>query len=115
MSKTLAAAAALLAASVLVLPTISQAQEVNSVAVSYADLNLAYSPAQLTLRNRINFAAQTVCVIEDSRELALRTATNDCRGDAVARAMPAYQAALAAARHPSVTVTGMSSLIVSSH
>jgi UrcA family protein len=115
MSKTLAAAGALLAASVLVLPTISQAQEVNSVAVSYADLNLAYAPAQLTLRNRINYAARTVCVIEDSREFALRSATNDCRGDAFARAMPAYQAAIAAARHPSVTVTGMTSLIVSSH
>jgi UrcA family protein len=115
MSKTLAVAGALLASSMLVLPTAGHAQDVNSVAVSYADLNLASAPAQLTLRNRISYAARTVCVIEDSKELALRSATNDCRSDAVERAMPAYHAAVAAARHPSVTVLGATSLIVSGH
>jgi UrcA family protein len=115
MSKLIAAAGALVAASALVVPTAGQAQEVNSVRVSYADLNLSYTPAQLTLQRRMHQAARTVCVIEDSRELALESATKICRNDAMVRAWPAYQAAVAAARHGSVTVIGAASLVVSAH
>jgi UrcA family protein len=117
MSKIVAAVGALVVASALVLPTASQAQQFdsNSVRVSYADLNLGASPGQLTLQRRMKDAARTVCVIEDSRESALRTATNLCRGDAMARAWPAYEAAVAAARHGSVTVIGASSIVVSGH
>ncbi|MGN6058742.1 MAG: UrcA family protein [Sphingomicrobium sp.] len=118
MSKIIAAAGALVVASALLLPTAGQAQDfnsANSVRVSYADLNLAYTPAQLTLQRRMKFAARTVCVIEDSRELALSSATNICRTDALDRAWPAYQAAVAAARHGSVTVIGAASLVVSAH
>jgi UrcA family protein len=112
MLKTLPALAALAVAGALVIPTISQAAETNSVRVSYADLNLVSSVGQHTLQGRIAYAARVVCVIEDSRELALASATNACRSDAIDRAQPAYEAAISAARHPSVTVLGSTSLIV---
>jgi UrcA family protein len=112
MLKTLPALAALAVAGALVIPTVSQAAETNSVRVSYADLNLASSVGQHRLQGRITYAARVVCVIEDSREMALATATNECRSDAIDRARPAYQAAVAAALHPSVTVLGSTSLIV---
>jgi UrcA family protein len=83
--------------------------------VSYADLNLASSTGQMRLQGRMNYAARVVCVIEDSKELALRSATNGCRSDAVARAWPAYEAAVAAARRGSVTVIGAASLAISAH
>ena len=112
MLKTFSALAALAVASALVLPTVSQAAESNSVRVSYADLNLGSAPGQHVLQRRIAGAARTVCVIEDSREVALRRATNGCRGDAIASAQPAYEAAVAAARRGSVTVLEGASLIV---
>src|SRR5689334_9431904 len=68
MSKTFAAVGALLAAATLVVPTASQADESNSMRVSYADLNLASKAGQGVLTHRIVHAAQVVCVIEDSRE-----------------------------------------------
>lgn len=112
MLKTFPALAALAVAGALVIPTVSQAEDTNSVRVSYADLNLASSMGQHTLQGRIVYAAKIVCVIEDSREPSLARATNECRTDAVGRAQPAYEAAIAAARHPSVTVLGSTSLIV---
>lgn len=115
MSKMFAAVGALLAAATLVVPTASQADSPNSVRVSYADLNLASSAGQGVLRGRITGAAKVVCMIEDSREMALRRATNDCRSDAVARAWPAYEAAVGAARRGSVTVIDAAALIVTAH
>jgi len=112
MSKMFAAAGALLAAATLLVPAATQAEQTNSVRVSYADLNLASQAGQGVLKHRIVGAARVVCVIEDSREMALRTATNDCRGDAVARAWPAYQAAVGAARRGSVTVVDAAALII---
>jgi UrcA family protein len=104
MLKAIPAFAALLAASALVVPTVSQAAQVNSVRVSYADLNLASGPGATILENRIESAARLVCEIEDSREFALATATNLCREQAISDAMPAFNAALVAARNPSATV-----------
>src|SRR5689334_17103054 len=69
MSKMFAAAGALLAAAALVLPTASQAEESNSMRVSYADLNLASTSGQGVLQHRMVGAAKIVCVIEDSREI----------------------------------------------
>ena len=112
MLKTVSALAALAAASALVLPTVSRAEETNKVRVSYADLNLGSEPGQQVLQRRIAAAARTVCVIEDSRELALASATNACRADAIAGARPAYEAALAAARHGTVTIMGAAALTV---
>jgi UrcA family protein len=113
MLKTIPALAAIAVAMLLVTPTVSQAAETNSVRVSYADLNLASGVGQHTLQGRIAFAARTVCEIEDSRELALASATNLCRSDAIARAQPAFEAAVAQARKPSVTVLGSAAIMVS--
>jgi UrcA family protein len=113
MLKTISALAALVVASAFVLPTVSQAEEPNSVRVSYADLNLASDIGQNLLQRRIAGAARTVCVIEDSRELELSSATNHCRREAVASARPAYEAAVASAtRHGTVSIIDSAALIV---
>jgi hypothetical protein len=54
-----------------------------------------------------------VCELEDSRALAIAAATKLCRGDALQRAEPAYEAAVAAARHGSVTVLESAAIVVS--
>lgn len=113
MLKPIFAVAAVVAASMLVAPTVSQAEGTNSVRVSYADLNLASGVGQHMLQRRIAGAARVVCVIEDSRELALARATNACRGDAIASAQPAYDAAVGSARRGTVTVGTGAALIVS--
>lgn len=115
MSKILAGAGALIAAATLVLPTASQAEESNSMRVSYADLNLASTAGQGILQRRMAGAAKVVCVIEDSREIALRSATNNCRSDAVARAWPAYEAAVSNARRGTVTVIDAAALAITAH
>jgi UrcA family protein len=112
MFKTIPAIAAVVIAAVLVVPTVSQAAETNSVRVSYADLNLASSRGELGLRGRVAFAARIVCELEDSRQLDVATATNFCRSDAIGRAEPQVEAAIAASRHPTVTVGGAAALIV---
>jgi UrcA family protein len=112
MLKPLVVIAAVAVASTLVVPTVSQAAESNSVRVSYADLNLASDYGQQTLQRRIGFAAVVVCQIEDSRELALAAATHVCRNTAIADARPAFEAAVAAARHPSVEVIGAAAITV---
>lgn len=111
MLKTLTAVAAIAAASALLLPTVSQAEETNSIRVSYADLNLASGVGQHALKARIAGAARDVCVIEDRKDLEIAMATHFCRADAVASAEPAYEAAVAAARHGSVTVVGAAVIV----
>lgn len=112
MLKTLTVVAAVAAASVLVLPTISRADAMNSVRVSYADLDLASGVGQHTLQRRIAGAAREVCVIEDRKDLEIAMATHECRSGAIAGAEPAYEAAVAAARHGTVTVIGAATLLV---
>ena len=112
MLKTITAFAAVLAASSLVLPTVSQAAESNSVRVTYADLNLATDFGQHSLEHRIVRAARIVCVYDDGRDVALNIETNACRSDAIARVQPAYAAAVNSARRGTVTVVGAASLIV---
>jgi UrcA family protein len=112
MSKPLIAAAAVLVATALVVPTVTQAAPTNSVRVSYADLNLASNNGRQVLQRRIVFGARIVCEIEDSKELALAAATNLCRHDAVEDAQPAYQAAVNRARHGTVEVLDGAALIV---
>jgi UrcA family protein len=113
MLKPALALAAILVASALVSPTVSQAATTNSVHVSYADLNLASAMGRDRLQHRIAYGAKVVCEIEDSRELALASATNACRGDAVEGARPAYEAAVARARRGTVEVLGAAGIIVS--
>ena len=113
MLKSILAAAAVIAASALVGPTVSQAATTNSYRVSYADLNLASDHGRQSLQRRIAFGARVVCEIEDSRQLALATATSLCRNDALEGARPAYEAAVAAARRGTVEVLGASAIIIS--
>jgi len=115
MLKTLPALAALAAATALVVPTISQAAERTSVRVSYADLNLATEFGQSKLQRRISFAAELVCDTTDPLNLGFARAVADCRGGAIAGAQPAFAAAVAAARHPSVTVLDATALVVTAH
>ena len=112
MLKPLLALAAVLTASAVVGPTVSQAATANSYRVSYADLNLASNNGRQVLQRRMAFGARVVCQIEDSREMALAAATNACRGDALDGARPAYEAAVAAARRGTVRVLDSSALIV---
>ena len=114
MLKAMPAFAALVVAAAFVTPTVSQAAGSNSFRVSYADLNLASDVGQRALQGRITRAARVVCVFEDSRQLDLAIATNLCRSDAISRAQPAYEEAVAAARHGTVTVGGAAALIVTS-
>ena len=114
--KTLPALAALAVAGAFVAPTVSQAQEANSVRVTYADLNLASLGGQNALKGRMVGAARVVCHFredaQDSHDMWLSTASNDCRSDAMAKAQPQYEAAVAAARHGSVTVLDGAALII---
>ena len=112
MLKTLPALAALAAASALVVPTVSHAEDSNSVRVSYADLNLGTTFGQTKLQRRIAYAAETVCDTADARDLNILRAVRACRTGAVADAQPAYLAAVARARHGTVEVLDAAALIV---
>ena len=112
MLKSLSALGALAVTAVLVVPTVSQAAQPNSVHVSYADLNLAKEAGRAVLHARVDAAARSVCEIEDSRDFGLAKATSACRSDAIAAAKPAVDSAIASMRRGSVTVAGAASLIV---
>jgi UrcA family protein len=112
MLKTLPALAALVVASVLVVPTVSQAAETSSVRVTYADLNLATDFGQHKLQSRLAFAAGSVCDTADPLDLKYVRAVSECRTGAIADAQPAYLAAVAAARRGTVTVLDGAALIV---
>lgn len=111
MFKTFPALAALAAATALVLPTVSRADEPISVRVSYADLNLAAAPGQQVLQRRIAIAANLVCGPSDPVNLEFIIAVAECRSETIADVQPAFDAAVASARHPSVTV-GAAALVV---
>ena len=114
MFKTVTAAAAVLMTAALVLPTVSHAQDVKSVKVSYADLNLSSAPGEQKLQRRIAVAARVVCDLgETSRELDFANATKTCRAATIADVQPAYDAAVASARRGTVTVGEAAALILS--
>jgi UrcA family protein len=104
----------LVAGSALAIPAPARAES-NSVKVSYADLNLASNLGREALQRRIAWAARTVCVIEDSKDLKLVMETRECRTGAVSRAQPAYEAALTRFMHPSVEVLESAALVVTNH
>ena len=113
MFKTVTAVAAVLFTAALVVPTVSQAEDVQSVRVSYADLDLATDVDQHRLGRRIANAAETVCDLgEEKYQLKLAAATGVCRTDAIAGVQPAYLAAIEGARRGTVTVGGAAALIV---
>jgi len=111
-SPALAGVAALTVAAVLVVPTVSQAADTNSMVVSYADLNLASQAGTQVLDRRIASAAEAVCGYQESLQFALVTATKACRKDAIEATRPAYEAAVTAARHGTVIVGGAAALTV---
>jgi len=111
MFRMLSALASLAAASAVMVPTVSYAQDGTSVVVPYSDLNLASASGQDRLQRRIFYAAKNVC--GDATYIALGSEALSCRTAAVASARPAYEAAVAeATRHGTVTVLGTASLIV---
>jgi UrcA family protein len=111
-SPALAAAAAVAVAAALVVPTVSQAAESVSMRVSYADLNLASDQGSQLLQRRIAIAARVVCGFEESKQYDVVIATNACRSGAIEGARPAFEAAIASARHGTVIV-GEAAVIVS--
>lgn len=112
-SPALAAAAAVAVAAALVVPTVSQAAESVSMRVSYADLNLASDAGSHVLQRRIAIAARVVCGFEESRLYDVIIATNACRTGAIEGARPAYEAAVASARHGTVIVGAAAAVVVS--
>ena len=115
MSKILPTLAALLAASAIVVPTVSQAAETDWVRVSFADLNLASNLDQARLQGRIAYAAQVVCGPADQRDIPFAQQVQQCRRDTIADAQPAYQAAVNSFRHGTVEVLSGASLIITAH
>jgi len=111
-SPALAGIAALAVAAVLVVPTVSQAAETNSMVVSYADLNLASEAGTQVLQRRITSAAETLCGYQETRQFALVTATKGCRKDAIEGSRTAYEAAVASAKHGTVVVGAAAALTV---
>ena len=114
MLKPLPALAALALAMALVMPTVSQAAERNSVRVSYVDLNLTTDFGQGKLQRRMSFAARQVCDTAAPLDLKFEREVAGCRSGAIAAAQPAIQAAIGKARHPSVEVLDGAALIVTS-
>jgi UrcA family protein len=121
MLKALAAVGAVAAASALLVPTASLAStvtssgdgEVQTATVSYADLNLANPAGSNRLMGRMKVAASDLCGSARPVELAEIEANRICVSSALASAKPAFDAAVAAARGASVTVTVGASLILS--
>jgi UrcA family protein len=114
MLKMLPALAALAAATALVTPTVSQAQEARSERVTFADLDLASGAGQARLQNRIAFAAKNVCDAGRFTDIGMMPLVLACRDDAIAGAQPAFKAAVAAAadHRGTVTVLDGASLVV---
>jgi UrcA family protein len=112
MLKTIPALAAIVVASALVVPTVSHAATADSVRVSYADLDLGSAVGQDRLQRRIAYAAETVCEVGRSLEVAHIAASNSCRSDAIAKVRPTYEAAVNSARRGTVTVLDAAALIV---
>jgi UrcA family protein len=114
MFKPATAAAAVVLAAALVVPTVSQAEDTRSMSVSYADLDLGEDQGQARLQGRIAFAARVLCDLgERSKVLELAYATKTCRAASIAGAQPAYDAAVSAARRGTVTVGEAAALIIS--
>ena len=112
MTKTIPALAAIAVASALLVPTVSQAATADQVSVSYADLNLRGQMGRDKLIRRIDYAAQSVCAVSQATDLAAIGAATDCHQEAIARAQPAFDAAIRSALNPSVTVSSAAALLV---
>lgn len=110
--KTIPALGALALSALLVVPTVSHAQDSQTARVTYADLNLAELGGQQTLGRRISFAADQMCGVGKWKALGLVAEAGSCSQDAVASAQPAFDAAVARARRGSVDILDAAALIV---
>ena len=79
----------LLAAAASVTAATSAPDDVPSVTVRYADLDLTTEEGAQALYRRIRFAAQAVCPPADSLDLARLALTRSCQEQAIARAVQA--------------------------
>jgi len=113
MSKALSALAAVAMAGAVLVPTVAQANDMDSVVVSYADLNLASAVGQRALNQRVAVAADSLCGFADGIDYSVKQAAAGCRSAAIDGAQPAVASAINLARHGSVTVLGGAALIVS--
>ena len=113
MLKPISALAVALIASAFA-PAAAQADVPNSVLVSYADLNLGNNAGQNVLQRRISSAATQVCAAAGTKlDLTLVTLEHNCFAETIASAKPAFDAAVNAARHGTVTVLDGAALIIS--
>ena len=112
MFKAIPAAAALAVAAALVVPTVSHAQDTQSMVVSYADLNLTSAIGQDRLQRRVGLAASYVCGQARYARFHLGPRILLCRNGAIDGAQPAVLAAINNARHPSVEVLQATALVV---
>jgi UrcA family protein len=113
MLKPITALAALVMATAVVAPTVTQAADTDSVRVSYADLNLATAKGQHLLGRRVAVAATVVCnASTPTRDYQIDAAGQLCRAGAIERAQPALHAAIDGARRGTVTVLDAAALIV---
>jgi UrcA family protein len=121
MLKTLPVLGAVIVASALFVPTASLAAPVIAsddgetaiTSVSYADLNLSSSRGISALQYRINDAANSVCGTPFASEVLVSADRRVCVSGAVASAKPAFDEAVRAARHGTVTITNSAALLVS--
>ena len=115
MLKALTALGAVAAASILLIPTASQASSSSggtwidgdavNATVSFADLDLSRDRDVSALKYRINYAARDVCGLEYVSGIFENPARRTCVRGAIASAKPAFDSAVAAARSGTVTVT----------
>lgn len=86
--RSLALAGALAALSVAPISfATAQSEDVPSVTVRYADLDLGSAAGVNTLYHRISNAAKAVCPNPDIRDLNALTAAEHCQDQAIARAV----------------------------
>lgn len=85
----------LLAASALVISTPAMA-DVKTKEVGHQDLDLSTAKGQERLKSRIKFAVKQVCRTPRAITLKERADLNKCEKDAIARAMPKAEQAIAA-------------------
>ncbi len=116
MLKPVLAFVAVLSAGAIVTPTVSQAadfdSDVRTATVTYADLNLVSLAGRHVLQRRIFAAANSVCDIAAPKSLQLDRVIRTCRDVALDGARPQFEAAVAAALHPSVTVASAATLVI---
>jgi UrcA family protein len=112
MLKTIPALAALGVSAMLLVPTATQAQDLPTARVSYADLDLASDVGQHSLIRRMTYAADQLCGVGKWKQIGLVADASACSKDTLAGAQPAYEQAVASARRGTVIVGGAAALII---